>query len=461
MEPQFIGRQKEFDFLRKVDSKPGFKLVVLYGRRRIGKTELIKNFLKGKSGEYILFSDENLEENLKELKEKFFEITKKDFFLSLQTESIYDLFKYLVEEIKDKKIVIAIDEFSYLLNLNKGFLSTFQKIIDELLKDTQITLILCGSSLSIMENDLLGYKSPLYGRNVNAWKLMPFNFETVYSIDCDIFVSLEKYFVFGNVPYYLFFYDGGKDLFENVRENILTKGIGLYDEPLILLRQEFRESRIYRLILKYISMGYKSIGKLSSITGMDKSNIMKYLSTLEETNLIRHILPLGLKRKGVYEVSDPFFRFWFKFVYPNKDKLEMGNIKSVEEIINKELNSYFGFSFEYLIEELLNEGFFEELSEFSRIEKWWHKDKEIDVVALNDSKKEILFGECKWKEKVNALEVLKDLEEKTKFVDWNLGKRKESFAVFAKSFSKKVKEFNGKKVHCFELKDLGRVCKSL
>lgn len=383
-------------------------------------------------------------------------MTGKDYFLKIEIDSLFDLFKYFVSEIKGRKLVLIIDEFPYLLNINKGLLSTFQKIIDELLRNTNIVLILCGSSLSVMENDVLGYRSPLYGRDVNSWKLLPFNFKIVYSASKNMREAIEKYFVFGNIPYYLKFYDDKKDLDYNIRINLLTKGLNLYDEPLILLRQEFRESRIYRLILKYISLGYKSIGKLCSVTGLDKSNIMKYLSTLGETNIIRHILPMGMKRKGNYEIIDPLFRFWFKFVYPNKDDLEIGNIRQVEGIINKEINSFFGLSFEYLAEELLNYKFLSELSGFSNVNKWWRKDREIDIVALNKKTKEILFAECKWQNRINADKIVKGLSEKAPYVDWYNDKRKESFAVFAKSFSKKINRFEGKKVYCFDLKDIGR-----
>ncbi len=459
MLPQFYNRKRELDYLSNIYKKNGFKLVVLYGRRRVGKTELLKEFLKGKEGAYILLTDESIEENIKEFKNKFYELINKEYFLKIETDSLYELFKFFINEVKDKKLVLVIDELPYMLNLNKGFLSLFQKIIDELLKNTSIFVIFCGSSLSIMENDVLGYKSALYGRDINSWKLLPFDFKTVCELSQGVENSMLKYFVFGNIPYYLKFYDDGNSLFDNIKVNLLSKGMNLYDEPLILLRQEFRESRTYRLILKYISLGYKSIGKLCSATGLDKSNIMKYLFTLEETNIVRHILPFGLKRKGIYEIIDPLFKFWFKFAYPNRDKLEIGNIAEVEAIINNEINSYFGISFEYLIEELLRNSIFEELSSFSDIHKWWYKDQEIDIVALNEQKKEILFGECKWKEKVNANSVLAELSGKAGYVDWHNEDRKESYAVFAKSFSKRIKEFEGKKVYCFDLRDIERALK--
>lgn len=180
----------------------------------------------------------------------------------------------------------------YLMSIREFYL-LFQKIIDELLRDIDIMLILTGSSLSMMENDILGYRSPLYGRRFNTWKLQPFSFQEVYTLLDDISLSMEVYFIFGGTPYYLSFYDKEKNLIDNIKHIVLTKGLNLYDELLILLRQEFRGSRTYRLLLKYISLGYKSLGKLCSATGMDKSNISRYLDTLKETDIIEHILPFG------------------------------------------------------------------------------------------------------------------------------------------------------------------------
>ena len=456
MLPKFVNREKELEFLNKVYDKKGFSLIILYGRRRVGKTELIKKFIEDKTSAYILSTDESFLENLKSLKKKFAETTGREYFLKLETKDLYELFKLFSEEIGNKKCVIAIDEFPYFMSTKKGLLSLFQKIIDEVLINTNIKLLLCGSSMSIMESDVLGKGTPLYGRNLNIWKVTPLKFREVAKHFEDPF---SVYFVFGGIPYYLRFYDDGKTLIENIRVNLLTKGINLYDEPLILLRQEFRESRVYRLILKYLSLGYKTIGKLCSATGMDKSNLMKYLSSLEEVEIIRHIVPFGKRRKGIYEITDPLFRFWFRFVYPYRDLLEVGNVAAVEEKIKKELNDFFGLSFEYLVEELMKLGTFKELKEYREIHKWWYKDKEIDILALTEREKKILFGEVKWKENVDAKKVLKELVEKAEYVKWHNEERKEEFAVFAKSFKRKIESFEGKKVYCFDLKDLEKMVK--
>ena len=243
VQQKFVDRQRELEFLEKKYREDKANLIVIYGRRRVGKTELIKKFLENKKGIYILCSKDSLNENIKELKRKFFEITKREYFLKLETLSFFDIFKYFVEEIGDEKIIIVLDEFPYLIELNPGIVSVFQKIWDELLENTKIFLILCGSSIGMMETEVLGYKSPLYGRRTGEWKVEPLNFRHVknffekYNIE-DLF---KIYSICGGTPFYLAKLDPELTVEENIKRKILTKGEVLYNEPKVLLKEEFRE----------------------------------------------------------------------------------------------------------------------------------------------------------------------------------------------------------------------------
>jgi len=455
----FINRKNELEFLERKYKSGRAELVVLYGRRRVGKTELIKKFIERKRGIYFLCTRDSIKENIRSLKEKFYELTKKELFLKLEVNSFFELFKILVEEVKKERIVIAIDEFPYLIELEKGIVSVFQKIWDELLKNTKIMLILCGSSIGMMESDVLSYKSPLYGRRTAEWKISPFRFKDIHSmLKFSVEDLVKVWCVFGNIPFYLAQIDGNLSIEENIKRKIFTKGEILYNEPRILLREEFREPRIYMLILKHLSLGYNSFGKLSSATGIEKGNLSKYLSVLEETHIVEHILPLGGRKRGIYHIIDPFFNFWFGFVYPNLSDLEVGLVEETFSKIKGHLNAYYGKMFEYLIMELIKTKFIDELREFALVRKWWHNDKEIDIVALDEKHKKALVAECKWKNRVNAERVVKELEEKVGYVK-ELGNYKIEYAVFAKGFSKRVREFNGKKVYCFGLRELKKILK--
>jgi len=312
----------------------------------------------------------------------------------------------------------------------------------------------------------------LYGRRTASLLLNPLDFVYLkeflptYNIE-----ELIKVWSFvGGIPAYLIKINPKLNFWENVLANI-KKGSYLYEEAEILLRDEFKEPRNYKLILKAISLGYKSFGKICNFTGLDKSMVSKYLEVLKDVRIIREIIPVTESRrfKGrLYEILDPYFNFWFRFVYPNKIDLEAYREDIVIENIKKEFSSYVGFMFEVLIEELIRKKYLFKDKVFTKIGKQWGKIRgrpkgkntyEIDVLAINEKTKEILACECKWQAKVNAEKVVKELAEKLSYVDWYKEKRKESFAIFAKSFSKKIKSCGGKKVYCFDLKDLQKILK--
>ncbi len=457
---QFVDRVRELDFLEKKYLEDSAQLVIIYGRRRVGKTELIKKFLQGKRALYFLCTRDSMIENVKELKRKFGEFTGKEYFLKLDTDSLFDIFKYFLDEIKMEKVVIAFDEFPYLIELNRGIVSTFQKIWDELLGDKKVFLILCGSSVGMMETEVLGYKSPLYGRRTGEWKVEPFRIIDILSLFRNLSLEqvVEIWSIFGGTPFYLNQVDQNLSLEENLKSKILCKGEVLYNEPIILLREEFREPRTYTLILKYLSLGYNTLGELSSATGIDKGNLSKYISELEETKLIEYILPLGQRKRGIYVVSEPFFNFWFRFVYPNLSDLEAGLVNEVYQRISSQLNSYFGQMFERLIFELVKAKEIPLPIPFTEVRRWWYKDKEIDMIALDHERKQAIFAECKWQNNLDAEEVIENLKEKSKFVKWNNMERREYFAIFAKSFRNKVDAPN---IILFDLKLLEKNLKRL
>jgi hypothetical protein len=452
---QFVDREPELKFLEKKYSEATPQLIIIYGRRRTGKTELIKRFIQNKTAIYVLCTKDSMAENLKDMKRKLHGITGKEYFLKLDTGSFFDLFRYMLEEIGNKKVVIALDEFPYLIELERGVVSTFQKICDELLKDRKVFLLLCGSSIGMMETEVLGTTSPLYGRRTGEWKVEPFRFRNLREMlgKFSIEELVKAWCVFGGTPFYLSQIDPKMTVAENIKRKILAKGEILYNEPRILLREEFREPKTYMLILKYMSLGCGSQGELSSMTGIEKGNLSKYLSVLEETQLIRYVLPLGQRKRGIYVISDPFFNFWFRFAYPNLSDLEIGLVDEVFARTKAQLNAYYGTMFEHLTMELVKSKDVPMPFGFSWAGRWWHKDKEIDLVALNEGTKEILFGECKWQDGADARKIAGKLREKSKFVGWNADGRKEYYAVFAKSFREKIKEPG---LFLFDLKDIER-----
>ena len=449
----FVNRESELKALEKRYKKRGFEFVPIYGRRRVGKTELILQFIKNKKSIYFLATSGSKKENIT----RFKQAASKAIDLSPIREEWEDIFEYIKENVRDR-LIIVIDEFPYLLESEQGLSSIFQRIIDTILKDGNIFLILCGSSLSMMYKEVLTYKAPLYGRRTGQIHPKPLNFR-----DAAKFFqrkSLEEiiriYSVCGGMPAYLKEFVENKNTFSLIREKILEKDAILREEPMFLLRMEFRDPKIYSSILTAISLGNRTLGRIISYCGFpNKTGIMPYLYNLEYLEYVEREVPVTEKqrsKKGLYFIKDYFFDFWFKFVRPNISLLEQ-SADDVTKKIKEKFNTHVSYAFENICREML---FYIRPIEFTKIGKWWHKDNEIDIVALNEKTKEILLCECKWKEKVNAKKVCRELAEKAQYVQWNNEERKESLTVFARSFKEKIEEFEGRKVYCFDLRDLER-----
>lgn len=465
MSQHFVDRENELKFLEEYYRRKESSLIIIYGRRRIGKTELIKQFIKDKKAIYYLCERTSIQSNIEKLKEKFAEELNEDWLKKVEIEDFESLFKSVEGKLREK-FVIVFDEFPYLIEIDREILSQFQKIWDEILSKKNVMLILCGSSIGMMENEVLGYKSPLYGRRTSQWKVTELEIKYLKEFlpNYDFENILYVYAAVGGIPFYLLKFDSSKNFFENVKEQFLWKGGFFYEEAENLLRQEFREPRNYMLILRAIAEGKRKLGEISNETGLDKSAVSRYIEILENLKIVEYELPITeseKSKKRLYYISDNYFNFWFRFVYPNKSLIEEGETSKVLEKVRQEFPLYFSNVFEKICKKVVLKAF-----NFTKIGKQRGKipkapkgmnEYEIDIVALNEKSKEILFAECKWKEKVSAKKIISELIEKSKFVNWYNKERKEVFAIFAKSFKEKIEEFENKKVYCFDLKDIERI----
>ncbi|MBI5066297.1 ATP-binding protein [Candidatus Woesearchaeota archaeon] len=462
MKPNFLNRTEEMNFLKESYNKKGFQFLVFYGRRRVGKSELLTNFCVSKPSLYFLANTRGTRQNI----ERLTELAAKHFGdFKPELKNFHEFFEYLINKTKNERFIVCIDEFSYLLEKDPDLASDFQIIIDMLLKKSNLMLILCGSSISMMEKGVLSAKSPLYGRRTGQWKVNPFKIKEVYKyfkeIDFEDFVKI--YCIFSNIPAYFLVYDKNKNIFLNIHEKILSKGAVLYREGEFLLKEELKEPDTYFDILKAISNVPKP-SKIANQAAVNQKDLPKYTKNLLSIELVEKVNPPTVKKEKTkttfYFIKDNFINFWFKFVYPNISLLEEGRNEEILSLIKNNFEEYISKLFENFCKKIIEEKIIFEHTNFTKISKWWQKDKEIDIIALNQDSKEILFCEFKWKENVNAEEIMKELIEKTKFVEWNNNSRKESFAIFAKSFKKKIKEFNNKTIYCFDLKDLEKMLKN-
>ncbi|GFO97239.1 hypothetical protein ig2599ANME_1439 [groundwater metagenome] len=453
----FIDRKDEFELLEERYNKHGFDFFVIYGRRRIGKTELIKNFIKNKPHIYMLCNKAGTAVNVSRFKQEIAKLLNEPV---IATGDLEEIFSYLVPKAKEK-LVVVLDEFSYLVEKDDSMPSLFQAVIDEVLKEKNVMIIICGSSISMMES-LLGYKNPLYGRKTGHIKLdfLKFRYFKDFFPRYDIEENIRTYAILGGVPFYLDKFDPGISALENAKKEILSKKGRLYEEVDFLLREEMREPDVYKGILSAIAQGNAKVADIANRAGIKASDMDRYLKTLIMLGIIRKEIPVTEKKskRTLYTIDDNFFDFYSRFFEPYRSDIEMGEMRNIEGNIYKNFNAYTGKKFENLIrkEAIMR------ISPFpiSRAGKWWgfyrengqKKELEIDIVALNEQTHEILFCECKWQKNVNSEIIYQELKEKAKFVNWNNKDRKEYYAVAARSFSIKTGH-----ARCIDLNELENV----
>ncbi|MEQ8156162.1 MAG: ATP-binding protein, partial [Clostridiaceae bacterium] len=413
--------------------------VVIYGRRRVGKTTLIKEFIKDKNSVYFLANEEIESENQKKLQEEMAEYLNQDFIRDITFKNWDGIFKLIPEGGDGKRLVLVIDEFQYLCMTNKAFPSIFQRIWDEELKKKNIMVIVCGSYMNMMEGLTLSYTSPLYGRRTAQIKLAPLSFnETKEFYDNLSFEEQVKRFsITGGVPKYIEVFRENQNLMESIEKNILNSDSFLYEEPNFLLKNEVEKPITYLSILKSIAAGNHKMGNISTSLSIPGSTAGKYLSILQGLDIVVREVPVTEEnaeksKKGLYFIKDNFINFWFKFVFPYTSYLEMGRTEYVMKVIERNLiDSHISFVFEKVCAEMLWE--MELPFQPLKVGRWWDSSEEIDVVAINTFENSILFGECKFWDNMVGVNVLNKLKEKAKKVKCLDSSRKEYFIIFSKS----------------------------
>lgn len=434
---EFINREYELEVLRRAYLEEKSQFIVLYGKRRVGKTSLVKEFAKDLPHIYFLADKATEKDQLQSLSERVGLLFNDEFLLSRGFGTWNEFFRYL----KGKgKVVIIIDEFPFLVESNRAIPSLFQKGWDEELKESGIYLLLLGSSIGMMESEVLNYKSPLFGRRTGQMLVTPLDYwhARKFFPDKSPDEFMLMYAMLGGTPAYLLQFDPTVDLWSNIRNRMLVPEAYLFSEPEFILREELREPRNYFAILRAISMGKTRSSEIINETGFEKSLVGKYLSVLTELKIIRREVPVTensfeKSKKGIYVMDDNFFRFWFAFVFPNKSFIEERELDYlIEKKIKPRLDIFTSLTFEEVSRSYVKKGYLGDLK-FNQVGRWWTKDAEIDIVALNEDGNSVLFGEVKWSINMVGIDVLADLKRKAVLVEWGRDGRKEYFALFSRS----------------------------
>ena len=421
---KFIGRKSE---LEKLNTEYGrdSSFVVIYGRRRVGKTTLIKEFLKEKTAFYFLATEELESQSMKRLAGVISRTTKNTLLQKAAFTDWLDLFHVIADYKPEEKKVLVIDEFPYLVKTNSAFPSILQNAWDEILKDSNVMLILSGSLIGIMQKYALSYDSPLYGRRTAQMRLAPLPFTDVYAVQQMPFdQAVEQYAVTGGVPKYLEFFEDGRPLEEQLKDTVLSKNGFLYEEPNFLLKSESATAVNYFSIMKAIADGNHKLGKIAGVLGQETSALTPYLATLSDLGFVEKRTPITEKkpeksRKGLYLIADNFIRFWFRYVYPYKGELELDNVQIVLDEMNQDFREKFvAFAYEDICKTIFSELCKNGSIPFvpSRIGSYWlnnfDTDTEIDVMSVDHQNKRVFAGECKYHAKPVDAQVYFALKEK-------------------------------------------------
>ena len=445
----FIGREKELAELNDLYDQNRFQLFVLYGRRRVGKTTLLNEFCKDKDAIFYSAEQSNNKLNLEKFSEqvfRFYEETTLSPFTSWE-----NALTYIHERQGEKRLILVFDEFPYLVKKNRALLSTFQHLIDHTLQYGKLFIVLCGSYMGFMEKEVLGSKSPIFGRRTGQLHMKPFDYKTSMRF-IESFNDEEKinlYGAFGGTALYLQQIHPEQNFEENIKNAFLKVTSYLYEEPLLLLRQEVQDPGIYSAIIEAIAGGASKTNEVATKIGEETAKCIKYMNTLCELGILYKETPFGEKessRRTIYGISDFMFRFWYRYVFSNRTLIETDAKEVVwKRRIEPSYSEYMGLVFETVCKDYLlrrnSQGELPIL--FTNIGRWWgtdaktHQQMEIDLIA-NDGK-DYLFCECKWKNELLDLSVLNGLREKADAFSRN---RNESwYVLFSKSgFTESVRE---------------------
>lgn len=439
----FVNRGKELELMEKLyqDANKAGQFLILYGKRRVGKTELIKHFFQNKQHFYYLASRIAAKDQLKTLSGVLADYLNEPFLKNSPFANWRDLFDFLGKKMQQnaEPQVLVFDEFPYLVEADGGISSYFQYGWEERLQKTKTLLILSGSSISMMYKHTLSYKAPLYDRRTAQLFLEPFTFKEskkFYKSD-DFEKTFSFYAIAGGIPGYLRQFDPEMSLWDNIKEKILPKGTLMNSDPELIISEELQEPQHYLTVLKAIGSGRTKFAEIVNASNLESNVVAKYLGVLMQLRLVKRQVPITENpensKKGSYVLGDSFLRFYYSFIFPNLSALE----STPPELFLRRIQEGYPYFISKIYEDTTQEFILtaidkKKLPAFYELGRWWDKNTEIDLVGLNKYDNSILFVETKWNTKPLDTDVLEDLKQKAKSVRWGREGKKEYHALMAK-----------------------------
>ena len=462
----FVNRESEIQSLLERMTPNKAELVIVYGRRRIGKTELLrKAFAKARAIYFV--ADLGADQDQRRRFSEVVHLSYPNPLLQAETPPGWDsLLRYIITLAEKDRIVLIVDEFPYLCSSDPALPSVLQRIWDEVGKDSKLYLILCGSLISFMEREVLGHKSPLYGRRTGQVLVHPLLSRTLK----DFFPGyspeqrITAYAILGGVPAYLVQFSDKVSIRQNIEKQILKPTAFLHDEVRFILMEELRDPKHYLSILQSVAFGNTRMNDIVQRTGIERGPVSKYLSVLQDLRLIERETPVTEKhpeksRRGIYRLSDNFFRFWFRFVLPFKSRLvEGGERKVTEDEIFPHLDNFIGQVFDKICVEILQYLVEEKKIKLSydRAGRWWNGNEEIDLVAVGGHGP-VFVAECKWSKKPIGIDILKELRRKASLISSEDPGKSLHLGLFSQSgFTKEIETLGRKgEVELIDVRKIG------
>ena len=434
----FIGRERELGTLNRLYSSERFEFVAIYGRRRVGKTALINEFIGEKKAIYFMGVESNAKQNLENFSKSIIE-----YVGGIEADTSFATYQAALEYVfklsEKERLILAIDEYPYVARTSKSLASTLQLLIDKYKDTSKMMLILCGSSMSYMEDHVLSYKAPLYGRRTAQIKLQPFSFDET----CRLFKNFSGedkallYGIFGGTPQYLLQVNDKLSVAENIKNTYLNPDSSIFEEPVNLLKQEVREPAIYTAVISAIATGSSRMSEICSKVGEETNTVSTYIKNLVTLGIIRKESPYGEKssKKTIYSIEDNMFRFWYRFVPENASVISRGAADLAYKRIEPELPSFMGSVFEEICRQYLWKLLLDGKSpvDFRELGRFWgtnaktKRQEEIDIMGAD--KNTALFAECKWTNEKVDLGVLETLIERSEMFNY----KQKHFYLFAKT----------------------------
>jgi AAA+ ATPase superfamily predicted ATPase len=431
---RFVDREDELELLNSRFESDSAELLVIYGRRRLGKSALVREAVRDQ--ENAIYWQATEETGAAQLA-NFVDTASETFPL---LEDIQRDWEALLRALGREDAIVVLDEFPYLVESDDSLPSKIQRVWDTQLEETDTTLVLVGSSISIMEDKVLSGGSPLYGRRTATIDLPPLDLtdaQQFYPGD-DPDESIQAWSVFGGTPYYLQALDPSRSLAENVQSQVLSEHGVLHNEPEFLLRTEFgiREPQTYYTILRAIATGKRAANEIAGFAGVDSNALGSYLSKLRRLRLVERDIPVtadpNSTRKSRYRLKEPLFRFWFRYVYGQQGELVQLGDDAYEQTVEPTFTDYMGTMFERVCQNVLPSLV---PKTYHGIGYWWHKQHELDVVGLA-SDGTLVAGECKYTSREMTEGDLADLERTASEVQWtpsNESEQTEQYCCFCRS----------------------------